>query len=575
MRPLPLDPDASGAPSEAPPSRSGIAGRGTTLLAAVVFLAVYLAPLGSRELLTPDETRYAEIAREMTETGDWIVPRLNGLRYFEKPALGYWLTALSLLLFGENPFAARLPSALAAAGTLLAVAALARRHAPGPAHTAVLAAVILMTSAEFFLLGVTTLPDGPFTLFVTLAMGLFFTAHAARSDRSRRLALAGLGACCGLAFLTKGLLGIAIPGMVVLPFLLWQGGWRPLLAAVWIPALAALLVILPWAIAIHLREPDFWPHFILAQHVSRFVSPETKTQHAQPFWYLIPVLVGGALPWSLAAPAAVRGIRIEGLRAPLLRYCLLWAFVPFLFFSISKGKLGTYVLPCFPPLSILLAVGLGRALDAGRDRAFVGACIALACLGGAGTLLVAADRTVGIRGLSLYPGSDGWKAAVLVTALALLLALAVLAIRMHRPRPRLAAFAAGPAVLYLALPFVLPEPFYAERAPRDLLRNAGRVRPDDLLVADSHVAPAVCWYLGRSDVALLRSGGEMTYGLEYPDASNRLLMPERFAREAADPHRTGAIRLVTSLDRFETRYAPIFPPPKSFATARGLVLVEY
>ena len=336
----------------------------------MAYFLVYVGPLPFRPLYLPDETRYAEIPREMLSTGDWIVPRLNGLRYFEKPVFSYWLTALSFGLFGQNRFAARLPCALATGLSAALLVLFLRRTGHGT--FALMGAATFLTNWEVYVLGVFNVPDAVFSAFVTASMVCFYLVFHSGGPQAKRAWLCASGVACGLGFLTKGFLAFAIPVIALCPFLLWQKRWKDLFTLPWLPLLVALAIILPWAIMIHQREPDYWNYFVYVEHIKRFVSPTSKSLHSEPIWSLLPYLVGGALPWILAAPAAMRGLCKVGWRDSLVRYTVCWLVLPFLTLSASKGKLGTYVLPCFPPLNLLLVIGLaqnGREADSNPFRA--------------------------------------------------------------------------------------------------------------------------------------------------------------------------------------------------------------
>ena len=278
-----------------------------------VYVAIYILPLGVRPLYTPDESRYAEVAREMRESGDWTVPRLNGRRYFEKPAMGYWLTALSQSILGENAFASRLPGALAAGLMLLAVWWLVRLTGGTPLQAA-LAAGVLLSCAEMYGVGTYLVLDMLLAAAVTAGLACFYAACRETRTVQRNAFLALFGLACGAAFLIKGFVGLAVPCVVIAPFVFWQqfpeGLWpvvrarsvgtlaRAALSAAGqlarftpIPLAAAAAVALPWSIMIHQREPDFWRYFFWVQHVQRAAGDDA--QHAAPFWYYLPVLIGG------------------------------------------------------------------------------------------------------------------------------------------------------------------------------------------------------------------------------------------------------------------------------------------
>ena len=185
----------------------------------ILYLLVYIMPLGSRPMVVPDEMRYGEIASEMIASGDWIVPRLMEFRYFEKPVLGHWLNAVSMMAFGENRFGARFASAASVGLAALALFLLVRRERD--AETGVLAAFILLTCAEVHFLGTYSALDSMVTSFITLSRCCFYPALSATGRRKAGwLFLTGIFVGC--AFLVKGFLSIAIPVMVIAPFLLLQ-----------------------------------------------------------------------------------------------------------------------------------------------------------------------------------------------------------------------------------------------------------------------------------------------------------------------------------------------------------------
>ena len=279
-----------------------------------MFLVLYVFPLGVRPLVIPDETRYAEIPREMLASGDWIVPRLNGLRYFEKPPLGYWLNATAIWLFGENAFAVRFPSAVAAGLTAVLLFVWARRFA-GDNATPWLATAVFLLSFEVLAVGVFCVLDSVLSLFVTAAILLLHFAWEQRTSRPRLILLVVAGVACGLAFLTKGFLALAVPVIVIVPFAFWQGRLKICLRTAWVPFVTAFLIVLPWAIAVHRREPDFWRYFFWVEHVERFTSPRGG-QHRASFWFYVPILLAGAMPWTPLVGSIVQGLRHTNWRQP-------------------------------------------------------------------------------------------------------------------------------------------------------------------------------------------------------------------------------------------------------------------
>jgi 4-amino-4-deoxy-L-arabinose transferase len=515
----------------------------------------------------PDETRYAEIPREMLATGDWIVPRLNGLRYFEKPVFGYWLTALSILSFGENRFAVRLPSALATGLSAMLLVLVLRRS--GYTSSALLVAAIFLTSLEVYILGVFNSLDPVFSLFVTASLVCFYFAYQACGSRARFQWLAVFGVACGLGFLTKGFLAFVIPIVTIGPFLLWQKRWKDLFTLPWIPFLIAVIIILPWAIMVHLREPDYWRYFIVVEHFERFASPASQSLHPEPFWFLVPYLIGGAIPWTFALPAAIKGLREAGCRDPLMQYALCWLVFPFFLLSTSEGKLGTYVLPCFAPLSLFLAVGLAQSMKESEFRPF--RATAWTCAAAVITALPFLNLASG----PVFAWDEIWKWAFGCAALVAWSAICVASACAKSMKMSLGLFAIAPVALMLSAHFIVPKQAVESRTPEAFIeRYAEAIDPEDQIYSTNYLAPAVCWVLKRSDIGILQRGGELQYGLNYPDAKNRAIQISELAKQINDHTRTrGVIVMIT--DCTYSRYQKYLPEATRMERVDGFVFLKY
>ncbi len=322
----------------------------------------YFSALGTIPLLEPDEGRYAEIPREMRLRGDYVTPYLNGVAYLEKPPLFYWGNALSLSLFGETEFGAR---AFTAAVSVICVmltywmgAAMA-----GP-RTGLFSAMVLSTSLYYYVIGRINTLDA--TLAVTLILAVFPAwLHLSGKRRSRWfLYLSYAGAA--LAFLTKGLVGCVFPAAILLLWMLVAGRAREIGSAFSLAGFAVFAVIaVPWMVLVQRANPDFLWFFFIHEQFLRFT---TKIHHHyEPFWFFLPILIGGMLPWlafARRAAMAVRGATDEWFARDDRRFLYCWALFILLFFSFSSSKLVTYAAPIFPPLAVLF----GRALEMWVDR---------------------------------------------------------------------------------------------------------------------------------------------------------------------------------------------------------------
>ena len=485
----------------------------------VLFVFIYILPLGFRPLTIPDESRYGEIPREMLNSGDWVVPRLNGLKYFEKPPLGYWVNAVSMATFGENVFALRIPSALSVMISALMIFLLVRRFSRvGPAS--VLAPAIFLTCPLVLALGNISLLDSLLSMLLTGALVSFFFAHMAENMRRKTLFLTLMGVFCGLAFLTKGFLAFAVPVLAVVPFLLWEGRYKDLIRTPWIPMMTALVIVLPWALMIHFREGDFWNYFFWTEHVARFLDP-VRGQHPKPIWYYLPILMGGALPWVFQSAAAMPRVFKFEMKKPLIRFAVCWFLFPFLFFSVCSGKLIPYILPCFPPLAIVYAIGLAAYFEAGKRKSFSVAAWVLAIMFGLGGLFLLLYGLVQMNwgayeAIRVYEPNEGGKCLLGSLGAFSCAFLMIGSTRMKDYRKRMVFYCSAIMPFFFMVNFALPNRAMDRRTPGTLLdRNLSRVTPNALLVSNDNVVRAVCWFFKRDDVKLLDETGELTYGLKH------------------------------------------------------------
>lgn len=497
---------------------------------ALFWVLAYLLPLGWRPLVQPDEVRYAEIAREMLAGGNWIVPHLDGLLYFEKPPLGYWLNAASLALFGENRFGVRFASALCVGLTGLALWAFARRHCRTD-RAAIGAALIFLGLPGALAVGNFAVLDGILTLWLTLAMITLFEALDATAARPAMLRYALAGLWCALGFLTKGFVALALPLLIGTAFALWQRRLGQLLRYGWFAIATAALVALPWSLAIAQRAPDFWHYFFWHEHIRRFAG--TDAQHSEPFWFYLPVIVVLGFPWLLLLRGPI--VALARRNRPLFRFALCWFALPLLFFSISKGKLYAYVLPCLPPLALAAGAGFDLAVERYGRRLLRGGIVAaqLVLLG----LLAAAvlNRFAGV-GTPLW--RDDATARWLWFCLALGFWFVALAVaRRAAPRWRAGLIAAGAVPMVALTPLYAPLSVTASKMPGAFLRaQTPLLSGDTVLVADASMAQAVSWFYRRDDVYLV-GFGEFHYGLTQPSGAHRYVRPWKLARFVGDSDR--------------------------------------
>ncbi|HBH35802.1 MAG TPA: phospholipid carrier-dependent glycosyltransferase, partial [Gammaproteobacteria bacterium] len=313
---------------------------------------------GYRDLVEPDEGRYAEIPREMVATGDWVTPRLNGFKYFEKPALQYWMTAATFKLFGESNATARLwVMAAGFAGALWMMYVAGRLWGREVGYYAFL---ILSSSLLYVVLGHLLILDMTLSVFMAGALGAVLLAQSSRDSSAQVrnwMLLAWL--MTGLAVLSKGLVGIVLPGAAIVIYSLWQRDW-----ALWKHlhlvkgVLLILLVTAPWFIMVSITNPEFAEFFFIHEHFDRYTSDVHGRE--EPLWYFLPVLLLGLFPWIWSAMRSLLRPGFEWFPQKSAGFDagrLLWTYVVFmfLFFSLGRSMLAPYLLPLFPPLALLMA----------------------------------------------------------------------------------------------------------------------------------------------------------------------------------------------------------------------------
>ncbi len=324
---------------------------------------LYLPGLGRPALWEPDEGRYGEIAREMVATGDYVTPRDDNQRYFEKPPLVYWAEAESIKIFGANEFAVRLPAALFSVGQVVVTAAIA--EAMLGAGAAILAAMTLALSPLFFGFARFNTLDPALAFFLTAAIGAFYAAARAPTFDTRlaRSWMMVAAAMLALGTLAKGPVALILGGAVALCWIVIEKRAReirkmPLVAC----AIIYLVIVVPWFVLAELRNPGFLRFFFVHEHLQRYVS---SSEHGWGPWFFIPILIGGAWPWIFFAPAGF--LAMYSTSAPAsdrrpseAKLLAIWFVVIFVFFSIPRSKLGSYILPAIPPLAIGAGYGLYR-----------------------------------------------------------------------------------------------------------------------------------------------------------------------------------------------------------------------
>lgn len=341
------------------------------LLTPGVALLIYCVGLGAPALWEPDEGRYAEIPREMVITGDFVTPRNDGVRYFEKPPLIYWAGAGAIKLLGATEFAVRAQAALASVGSVVITQLIAEAIA-GEA-VGFVAAAALGLSPLFFIFARFASPDPALAFFLTAALGSFYCAAKGdfRIGASRRWMLLA-SASLALGTLAKSPVALLLGGGIALLWMMMEGRAREVLALRWLECGGLYLAIVaPWFVLVAARNPGFLHFFFVHEHWQRYLE---NTEHGWGPWFFVPIVILGTWPFFYFVPLGARSLWMPNGAMPQrdrsdVRFLLLWFTVIFIFFSIPHSKLGEYMLPAIPPLAILAAIGLQAVVTADPNGA--------------------------------------------------------------------------------------------------------------------------------------------------------------------------------------------------------------
>ena len=521
----------------------------------LAFVAFYLLPLGLHGLWIPDETRYAQISQEMLQSGNWVAPHFMGIRYFEKPAGGYWLIALGQAVFGQNLFGVRIASALTTGLSVLLAYLIARRLWNDPRKSFACALLYLSFGLVAGQAGYSNL-DPQFTLWVNLSLVALWFALDSTTLRGRLGAWVIVGLACAMGFMTKGFLALVLPVLIAVPYMLWQRRLGELLRYGPLAMAVAVLVGLPWVLAIHLQEPDFWRFFFWNEHIRRFSAD--NAQHVRPWWFFMPIIAVSSLPWAGLLPSALHKTWQEK-RQPAITFLALWLLLPLGLFSLSKGKLPTYIMPCLLPLALLMGHTLTDLVKQGKARTI--------CLNGLFNFVIGMAAMIGLIYLQiarpLYSNSHAEMFSLSLAFIVLLVWILANLLQVIRPLTLWAMPAMGIGVLVILLPASMPSWIADNEMPDQfVLEHLDELQQTQALLSnDLGSASALAWRLKRPQVSLYDTEGELRYGLQYAGSVHRKVELEEVQAWLKDARQHGSVGVLLRVNSTsEMREAGQLPP---------------
>lgn len=478
-----------------------------------VALVMIFYRLGGLPLMQPDEGRNAEVAREMSNTGAWLVPTYDGLAYLDKPAFYFRAVALSFDLFGQSQATARLPSAVAALALLGVLFLFLRRLYD--VRTAALAVLVVATTPLFFAFARLVIFDMPLALFVSLAIFAGYRAEEPGREPKRWYALSWTA--IGFATLIKGPIGVVLPLLVLGALNLvekqrarWKRLFHPLNIAIF------AILVLPWFIGVTLQHPDFPYYGLIRESLDRLATRDFG--RTRPFYFYLPVILGAFFPWSLLLPEGIvlAWRKREQWRRPD-RLLVIWAVVVVVFFSLPRSKLPGYVLTAVVALGVLAARGFAQAFAKSEGAAaqlILRATLALGVITLAGGALTAWDAAH--PGLAAMFGARGPYVTALGPALPLLaicfLATALVALAAFwRRRIGLAllAFLLFP-VSVTTIGFPLFQDYAASHSTRALAEQLAPLPRHVRIVCFECFPDGVPFYIRRRITVVTKDGSELT-----------------------------------------------------------------
>lgn len=497
------------------------------VLLIMLLSTLFLTFLGSRALIEPDEARYVEIPREMLLTGDFITPHLNAIKYFEKPALFYWIEAGAYKIFGLNEYGLRLPIALLALLGCLAVFYTANRLFNR--KTAFYSALILAASPVYLVMGHVITLDIPVAIFLSSALFAFLLGSQQTTREKSGPYYYIFYVCCALATLTKGLIGFLLPAAIIGLWVLLHNQWR-LLKEMRLPTgiIIYLALVIPWHVLIQKSNPEFFQFYFYDQQFGRYLTMNAGRYH--PLWFFPAVLIVGFFPWTVFLWNIIKET-YQSIRNgnQIISYLAIWTLVIVIFFSLSNSKLIPYILPAFPPLAILAGNFFEKVSEKQTSYSDI-ACYSLPVISFIAVIASIFARPI-LENLDTHLGH--WDLLLPTMILLIGSSLACYFFTKRHLTSAILSLVIAVYIMFAGAMTVFPHVY--KRSIKPIAEMINQLGPNDAEVVSFHsYYQGLPVYLGRT-VTVSRAMNELRFGIQHQDTHQWVIEePELWRRWAGN-----------------------------------------
>nr|BET44798.1 MAG: lipid IV(A) 4-amino-4-deoxy-L-arabinosyltransferase [Candidatus Aschnera chinzeii] len=531
------------------------------------FLIIYLVPLNSRLLWQPDEVRYAEISREMIEKNNWTTPYLLNIRYFEKPVAGYWINNISQIIFGTSNFAVRIGAVFSTFITSITIYCIAHLMWHNK-YISLSASCIYISMLLVCSIGTYNVLDPILTMWLTICMLFSYLSLHTTNILLKIISWVCIGLSSGMGFLTKGFLAFIIPAIHILTIIIYQKRYIELFKFGYIAICSAILITLPWVINIHKNEPDYWNYFFWIEHIKRFF--DNNAQHKSPIWFYIPVIIVGSIPWFGILFGTILNILKKKIMTINIVFLISWFIISFIFFSVAKGKLITYMLPAMAPLSLLMSNYIFSCIK-NTDLFFF-------------KFNNLFNGSVGIIGILIFsilfyfknPFYSNKENIKIFFGILFFIIWTIIALISNRINYKYwLCNSCYSLLLSLMVNYLIPQSTIDYKLPQNFIqKNLNILKNSNYIIADNvGWATAIAWELKKSNIYLYNDPGELKYGLQYSNNLSRIIHKNDIIQWIKNKNRHERIAVILSLNNKNYFFYKQLLPNTIIRNSRVILLI--